>query len=81
MRGGQVLLDPVVGQLRGDGLLDVVQGRLKDGLLAVQVLVAVIFGEGDGDIEGLAGGVADDLILKVVDVGAAARGSGRQPLP
>ena len=55
-------------RLRVDGLADIVQGRLKDGLLAVQILIAVIFGEGDGDIEGLAGVVADDLIFKVVDV-------------
>ena len=70
----EVLGNPLVAQLGGDGVLDVVQGRLKDGLLAVQVLVAVILGEGDGDVEGLAGIVADDLLLKVVDVGAAAQG-------
>ena len=73
-RGGEVLLHPVIGQLGGDGLLDVVQGRLKDGLLAAQVRVAVVFGEGDGDIKGLAGGMADDLILKAVDKGTAAEG-------
>ena len=69
----EIFLDPVVGQLGGDGLLDVVQGRLKDGFLAVQVLIAVILGEGDCDVKGLAGGMADDLIFKVVNVGAAAQ--------
>ena len=69
----EIFLDPVVGQLGGDGLLDVVQGRLKDGFLAVQVLIAVILGEGDRDVKGLAGGMADDLIFKVVNVGAAAQ--------
>ena len=69
----EIFLDPVVGQLGGDGLFDVVQGRLKNGFLAVQVLIAVILGEGDRDVKGLAGGMADDLIFKVVNVGAAAQ--------
>ena len=71
--GGEVLLHPGIGDFRGDSLADVVQRGAEHRRLAGQVSAAVVFGEGDVHIEGLAGGMAHDLLLKTVDEGAAAQ--------
>ena len=70
----QVLGHPVVGELGGRGLLDVVDGDGEGGVLAVEVVHAVVVGEGDLDVEGLAGLVADELLQEVVDVLCGADG-------
>ena len=72
---------PAVGELGQDALADVVEGHGKDGFLAAELHsiaagisgVAVAVGEGDVDVEGLAGLVADDLVFKAVDESAAAQ--------
>ena len=46
---------------------------LKDGSLAGQLLGLVLLREGDVDVELLAGGMADDLILEAGDEGVAAQ--------
>ena len=67
--GVDVVCDPLVGQVR-----HVVQRGGKDRVLAGQVRVAVVgIGEGDLHVKGLAGGVAGDLVLEVVDKAAAAQ--------
>ena len=80
--GGAVgRIDPCVGQLGQDFLGDGVQGDREHGLLVAQDDgvavgvggVVVAFGEGHGHVKGLAGLVADDLILEPVDEGAAAQ--------
>ena len=79
--GAEVAGHPCVGQLGQDALTDVVEGHGEDGLLAAELHsiaagvggVAVAVGEGDVDVEGLAGLVADDLVFKAVDESAAAQ--------
>ena len=76
-----MFLHPCVGQLRQNLLADVVQGDREDGLLVAQDHrvavgvggVAVAVREGDVDIEGLTGLVADDLVFEAVDEAAAAQ--------
>src|SRR5699024_6845965 len=70
--GGEVLLHPGIGQFGGDGFVDVVQRGAENRILAGQIGAAVVLGEGDGHIEGFAGGVACDLIFKVINAAAAA---------
>ena len=77
-----VLGHPRVGQLGQDLLADVVQGNGEHSLFAAQDngvalgigRIAVSLREGHGDIKGLAGGVAYDLILKAIDESTAAQG-------
>ena len=72
---------PCVGELGQDAFADVVEGHGKDGFLAAELHsiaagvggIAVAVGEGDVDVEGLAGLVADDLVFKAVDESAAAQ--------
>ena len=63
---GAVLSQLVVqsGQLL---VLDLVQLDLKDSFLASQLSSLILGGEGDVDVELLASGVADDLILEAGD--------------
>ena len=81
MGGAEVAGHPCVGQLGQDALADVVEGHSEDGFLAAELHsiaagvggVAVAVGEGDVDVEGLAGLVADDLLFEAVDEGVAAQ--------
>ena len=69
----QIVHDPFIGQFGQHRHVDVVQRGLEQGLLAVQFLISVILREGHHNVKGLAGGVAHDLILKIIDEGAAAQ--------
>ena len=77
-----VLGHPRIGQLGQDLLADIVQGNGEHSLFAAQDngvalgigRIAVSLREGHGDIKGLAGGVAYDLILKAIDESTAAQG-------
>ena len=79
--GAVVLVHPGIGQLRQDLLLNGVQGDREDRLLAAEHQrvavgiggVAVAVRERDGHVKGLAGLVANDLVLKAVDERAAAQ--------
>ena len=55
-------------------VLDLVQLDLEDSFLASQLSSLILGGEGHVDVELLASGVADDLILEAGDEGAAAQG-------
>ena len=71
----QIIYDKVVGQLVGVGFHNVVDGDGKDGVLAGQVGVILIgIGEGDLDIEGFAGLVADELLQEVINIAGDADG-------
>ena len=73
-----VVLGAVLGQLVVQSgqllVLDLVQLDLEDGGLAGQLLGLVLLGEGDVDVELIAGGVAHDLVLEAGDEAAAAQG-------
>ena len=79
--GAEGVGHPCVGELGQDAFADVVEGHGKDGFLAAELHsiaagvggIAVAVGEGDVDVEGLAGLVADDLVFKAVDESAAAQ--------
>ena len=79
--GTEGAVHPLVGQLRRHRLGDGVHGHAEHGLLAAELNgVAVGVGggvvavrEGDGHVKGVAGVVADDLVLKAGDEAAAAQ--------
>ena len=68
------LFDPLVGDVGLLRLLDVVDGDGEHGVFAVELLDAVILGERDVDVEGLAGLVAHELVEEVVYVLGDANG-------
>ena len=71
---GQVAADPIISQVGGHILVDVVQRGGEHCVLAGQVGGLVVIREGDIHIKGFAGHVANDLILEAVNKGAAAQG-------
>src|SRR5699024_10753725 len=78
----EILLHPGVGGLGQHADRQAVEGDREHGFLARQGDgvarlvggIAVIVGEGDGDVKAVPDVVADDLILKAVDERAAAQG-------
>ena len=70
----QVAADPIIGQVGGHILVDVVQRGGEHCVLASQVGGLIVIWEGDIHIKGFAGHVANDLILEAVNKGAAAQG-------
>ena len=73
-----VVLGAVLGQLVVQSgqllVLDLVQLDLEDSGLAGQLIGLILLGEGDVDVELLAGAVTHDLILEAGDEAAAAQG-------
>lgn len=53
-------------------LIYAVEFCLEYGFLTCQVRNAVVVREGDGDVEGLACAMADDLVFEARDIGAGA---------
>ena len=86
--GVQIIADakvgvhPLVGQLRGHAFGNGVQRHAEHGFLAAEgdrvALgiggIAVAVREGDGHVKGIAHIVPDDLVLKAIDEGTAAKG-------